>query len=81
MSGKAMKIREGTIIKESNTSSASHCQSANLCNSQHQSKVNCCKGDMEELKSQLDREKQKRFVLHFGQLKKTLLTSHLCGWP
>lgn len=64
MSGKTMKIREGTIIKESNNSSsvASHCQSTNLCNAQHQNQVNCCKGDMDELKSQLDREKQKRLA-------------------
>lgn len=52
-----MKIREGTIIKES---LPSHCLSTNLCSAQHQNKVNCCKGDMDELKTQLDREKQKR---------------------
>lgn len=60
-----MKIREGTIIKESNTSSAPHCQSTSSCKAQHQNKVNCCKGDLDELKSELDREKQKRLVLRF----------------
>lgn len=60
MSGKTMRIREGTIIKES-INESSHCQSTNLCNAQHQNKVNCCKGDIDELKSQLDREKQKRW--------------------
>lgn len=64
MSGKTMKIREGTIIKDSSDLSSSHCQSTNLCNAQHQNKVNCCKGDMDELKSQLERQKQKRLVTY-----------------
>lgn len=68
MSGKTMRIREGTIIKESNA--ASHCQSTNLCNAQHQNnKVNCCKGDIDELKTQLDREKQKRWFDYINLLK------------
>lgn len=61
-----MKIREGTIIKDSNTSSSSHCRNMNPCNNQHQNKINCCQGDMEELKSQLDREKLKRFIFNFS---------------
>ncbi len=55
-----MKIREGTIIKETNSSLPSHCLSTDQCTAQHQNKVNCCKGDISELKTQLDREKQKR---------------------
>ncbi|XP_037036717.1 uncharacterized protein LOC119074527 isoform X2 [Bradysia coprophila] len=74
MSGKVMKIREGTIIKESNSSTASHCQNTNQCIGQHQNKVNRCKGDMDDLKIQLDREKQKRNTIQseYGELKQKL---------
>ncbi|KAJ6633304.1 Sex-lethal like, partial [Pseudolycoriella hygida] len=46
----------------------------NPCSAQHQHQVNCCKGDMEELKSQLDTEKQKRNNIQseYAELKQKL---------